>query len=111
MESRGAQRSASVTLTRVGKNVTMPAMIVTAPRSCPKMTTISGVMATRGTERNTMAMGISVRSTGRKRLKAMAQAMAATVPATSPKPASRSVVSDSWSTAVRLADALAVTNR
>ena len=46
-------------LTRVGKNVTMPEMMVMAARLRPKMATISGVIATSGTERSTIASGMN----------------------------------------------------
>lgn len=76
---RGAQRR--VTFTSVGKNVTMPEMTVTPISPRPKTSAIRGVMATSGTERNTIATGMSVCSTLRHNVKAIATTSAATVPA------------------------------
>jgi hypothetical protein len=61
MASDGVEGGANDTSTRVTKKVTMP---VTTP--------ISGVMATSGTERRTMAMGMRVCPTSRHRVTATA---------------------------------------
>jgi hypothetical protein len=86
-------------------------MMVTAGRFRPKMPTMSGVIATRGTERSTIASGMKTELAVRDWLKAMAQVMAATVPATRPSSASRSVVPDSASSSCRLAAADESVNR
>src|SRR3954471_14029590 len=56
----GALRRASDTLTSTGKNVTIPAMIVTDISPRPKINVMIGVIATRGTERSTIAAGMNV---------------------------------------------------
>ena len=92
IDDAGTDRRASDTFTSVGKKVTIPAMTVTASRPRPKMRQISGVMATSGTERSAMAIGMNADSTLRHRLNTTAKTTAATVPATSPMAASRNVV-------------------
>ena len=50
----------------------------------PKTSAISGVIATSGTERSTIAIGMKVCSIGRRRLNTIAHKTAAVVPATRP---------------------------
>ena len=80
-------------------------MMVMAFRFRPKIPTIRGVIATRGTERSTIAMGMKADAADCHKLNEMAHSTAATVPAPKPRKASRGVVPDSLSNAVRLAAA------
>jgi uncharacterized delta-60 repeat protein len=74
----------------------VPAITVTPRSPRPKMSAMSGVIATRGTERSTIATGMNVCSTERRRLNAIAHTSAAAVPAARPTNASRNVVIDAW---------------
>ena len=89
----GTDRRARATLTRVGKKVTIPEMTVTPTRPRSNTRMISGVMATSGTARSAMATGMEPCSNTGHRLKARATASPAMVPANSPRPASRTVMS------------------
>ena len=69
-------------------------MTVTPINPRPNTSVMSGVIATSGTERSTIAIGMTVCSTDRRRLNTIEHASAATVPAASPTNASFNVVSD-----------------
>ena len=91
----------------------MPAITVTPMSPRPNTSAISGVIATSGTDRNTIATGMNVCSTVRRRLNTIAHPSAAAVPTTSPTDASRKVVIDAWYSCVRAGPPVVplVTNR
>ena len=73
----------------------MPAMTVTPSRPRPKIEAISGVIATSGTERSTIAIGMNVCSADGARLKhAARRTPRPTAPANEPDAASVSVSTD-----------------
>ena len=75
----------------------MPAITVTPVRPRPKTSAISGVIATSGTDRNTIAIGMNGLLDRALQVEHdRAHAARRTVPATRPTPASRRVVTDAW---------------
>jgi hypothetical protein len=105
IDSGRAERKPMLTFTSVGKNVTIPEISVTASRPRPNTNAINGVIATRGTDCSTMAIGMTVCSTPRRRLKAIASITAAIDPAASPRKASTRVWPEASSSTSRLAAA------
>lgn len=71
---------ASTRFTMVGKYTTIPVMTVTPSGPRPKTRVMIGVMATRGTERSTMARGRKACSTPRRSTKTTEMSTAETVP-------------------------------
>ena len=93
-------------LTRAGKSTTIAPMVATPSLPCPKISSSTGAMATSGTERSSIAIGMNANSNGFTTTNSAAITLATTSPVTKPIAASPTVTSHASSSCERAASAV-----